>query len=199
MRLRPFLITIVLALVLPATAEAGKVPIPCTGERLVKVLDIPWPATGGMPKIDLGYKFTGCWGGEWVGYTGGSGKYLQLSTEQMTILLLMAGRKELPSPPFRLFHPGAMWVEWLWALIVLFALASTDWKSRGSPVDPQTALVSDVPDQEKARADAINAEIARRVAAQAQPSLRAPAPKPAGRATVQRPSIRTSFGQRSRA
>lgn len=199
MRLRAFLITIVLALVLPATAEAGQVPIPCTGERLVKVLDIPWPATGGMPKIDLGYKFTGCWGGEWIGYTGESGKYLHLSTEQMSLLLLMAGRKELPSPPFRLFYPGSMWVEWLWALVILFAFASTNWKSRGTASEPQAALVSNAPDPEAARASAIDAEIARRLAARSQSAEPKAAAKSDGRATVQRPSVRTSFGQRSRA
>ena len=68
---------------LPSVAAAN-LPLPCTGETLVKVLDIPALRGVGIPanksmkekRLDLGWKFSGCFsGGTWVGHLGDSKIY----------------------------------------------------------------------------------------------------------------------------
>ncbi|MFM2423169.1 MAG: hypothetical protein RL291_1699 [Pseudomonadota bacterium] len=115
-----FLATFVLSLILlNAPAKAAKLPIPCTGETLVKVLDIPQSQTVIGRRIDLGYKFTGCSGGEWVGYTGSSSSYLPLKPEMLTALLALAGLDAPPPVPNRLSSGGYGWF-WPVALLVGF-------------------------------------------------------------------------------
>ena len=107
-------------------AQAG-IPIPCTGDTIVKVLDLDTAdiaaaqsAKSGKPakKIDLGYKFSGCTGGEWVGYIGDSRRYLPLPEETLKLLLAKSGRSEFPPVPSFMGTIAASWVVWLY--IVLF-------------------------------------------------------------------------------
>lgn len=89
-----------------APASAG-IPIPCTGETLVKVLDIPALAGIEVPanrtmatkRLDLGWKFTGCSGGEWIGHIGSNSSYVSLDAERLTMLLGAAGLTEPPPVP----------------------------------------------------------------------------------------------------
>lgn len=109
-----------MVLVTAGTAEAD-ILIPCTGEHLVKVLDIPWPADTPPPRIDLGYKFNGCFGGEWVGYAGNDTKYLHVSDEQIALMLSVAKLDRLPSPPSRFAHPETLKVPAMWGGALLVA------------------------------------------------------------------------------
>ena len=107
-------------------ASAGRIPIPCTGEALVKVLDIPVlqalqaQGTAGDQVTALGYKFIGCFGGEWVGYTGSSSTYAALDETKLKMLMAMAGRTELPPAPSFMATPSASWVVWLYLVLFSF-------------------------------------------------------------------------------
>lgn len=113
------------SLLLAASPAYAGIPIPCTGETIVKVLDIDSvrgrkPGIAGLIErpIDLGYKFSGCTSGKWVGYTGESGRYLDLPEPLLKLLLLKAGRTEFPPAPSFMSTPSASWVVWMY--IVLF-------------------------------------------------------------------------------
>lgn len=82
------------------------VPIPgaSSGGSIVKVLDLPDSALTRRADgryVDLGYRFIGGSGGEWVGYVGSSRSYLPLSPSALQGLMLVAGLKELPPVPQR--------------------------------------------------------------------------------------------------
>ncbi len=104
--LRVSLLAVMSLVVVPDRAEAG-VPIPCTGESLVKVLDIPALASEEVDahgrktvsRRDLGYKFSGCTGGEWVVHVGSDSRYIPLSDGQLQLMLLAAGLTEPPPVP----------------------------------------------------------------------------------------------------
>lgn len=106
-------------------AKAG-VPIPCTGETIVKVLDLDTAdlaaaqaqKTGKPPrKIDLGYKFSGCFSGKWVGYTGSSRSYLDLPEDMLRLLLMKSGRKDFPPAPSFMGTFSASWVVWMYLVV----------------------------------------------------------------------------------
>ncbi len=96
-----------------APADARKIAIPCTGESIIKVLDIP--ATAGMTvpankhmrdkRLDLGYKFKYCFSGEWVGHIGSDTQYVRLDAARLKMLVMAAGLKEPPSEPSFLRAP----------------------------------------------------------------------------------------------
>lgn len=122
---------VVAALVLAPTAAQAGVPIPCTGETLVKVVDVP--AFRGMKikanadldekRLDLGYKFIGCFGGgQWVGYLGHSTRYLPLDDKMLQGLVQAAGLKQLPPVPSRLFYWEPMKIPLLWVGILGFGI-----------------------------------------------------------------------------
>lgn len=68
--------------------------------------------------VYLGYKYSGCRNGEWIGYIDGR-SYLTLKNDQAAMILALAGgMKELPEPPGQLSNPKAFWVEWLWAVLI---------------------------------------------------------------------------------
>lgn len=124
--------------------QAG-IPLPCTGESIVKVLDVP--ATKGLSipanrdmdikVIDLGYKFKGCLGGEWVGYIGSSRRYLPLTPSALKSLLELAGRKEPPPVPTMLTHPSGNMANWFW-LVMLGLVVVGSFLKRA----PKTGVVS---------------------------------------------------------
>jgi hypothetical protein len=103
-----------------APAAQAKIPIPCTGDRIVKVVDIPAAKQPPNMTIDLGYKFPGCFeDGEWIGYTGKSGSYIKLDEPRLKLVLEMAGLKEPPPAPSRWQYPWeAMFNEILIAGVI---------------------------------------------------------------------------------
>lgn len=112
-----------LALASAAPAEA-KIPIPCTGDRIVKVVDIPAANQPPNMTIDLGYKFPGCFSdGEWVGYIGKSDQYIKLDEQRLKLVTSMAGLKELPPEPSRWQYPWeSMFTEILIAGVIAAVL-----------------------------------------------------------------------------
>jgi len=96
-------------------AHAG-IPIPCTGEKLVKVADLPATAQIGGQHFDLGYKFSWCFSGAFVGYLGNSSHYLK--SEAVDLLVGAGLIPPLPEAPgfwsAAWHNKGVFWVEWLW-------------------------------------------------------------------------------------
>jgi hypothetical protein len=103
--------------IVPATA--GIVPIPCTGEKIVRLQDLAGmpPATTGSP-VGLGYLYTGCFSGRWIGHTGSDSQYIDAGSILLTFATAANGGRE-PSEPGLAWgmwnYPVAFWVEWLWA------------------------------------------------------------------------------------
>ena len=102
------------------------VPIPGSGEKLVRVVDFPdTPAllhkTGKY--LDLGYKFNRfSSGGEWVAYIDSS-RYVPLDKEQLQFFLMLGGLDKLPPVPERpkLFSSGSG-SGTFWGVVVLLAI-----------------------------------------------------------------------------
>ncbi|MEI2804448.1 MAG: hypothetical protein V9G18_00385 [Albidovulum sp.] len=93
------------ALMAGAPAAEAKIYIPCTGDRLVTILEIPKEKQPAGEKIDLGYLFPGCFGeGEWVGIAGHD-SYHKLDEQTRRALLTRAGLEELPPTPSRFSYP----------------------------------------------------------------------------------------------
>lgn len=186
LRLLPVLITLA---ALPTAANAG-VPIPCTGESLVKVVDVP--AMAGVTikanqdlkekRLDIGYKFIGCFGGgEWVGYLGHSTRYLPLDAQQFQTLVTAAGLGAPPPVPSRLFYWETMKVPLLWLGILGFALVYTAFDKRNKEASGREHAHEPGPTASTpplAAGHASRAQVARRVSA------------------VQPATARTSFGRR---
>lgn len=127
----------------PAAAHAG-IPIPCTGESIVKVLDIPVLAqvevdAGGHKiekRFDLGYKFSGCFGGEWIAHTGSDREYVAVDDARLQMMLRAAGRTTLPPVPSfwksRQAPPVYIWL----AIFGFAAVSVTLKKSKDSDAAP---------------------------------------------------------------
>ncbi len=109
------------------TAHAGKFPIPCTGDRIVRVVDIPDLHTADNTQIDLGYLFEGCFGkGKWIGHIGQSDKYIELNGVAEAQLLAAAGLSQLPPAPSRWDYAlESLALEGFWAGGVLLVIAWT--------------------------------------------------------------------------
>lgn len=149
--MRRFIVVLIAVLAIgwmPDSADAKK--IPCTGETLVKVLDIPAlagveiPANKGMrqKRLDLGYKFSWCFSGEWVGHIGSSSTYVKLDDVKLRALLAAAGLQEPPPAPSVFSNP-----EVLIILCVLGCLAAAIgwqawWQRRKETVAGQIASTS---------------------------------------------------------
>ncbi len=118
--------TVVLVALLYGTVGAeAKVPIPCTSEKIVKVAALPKTAEFALPNgqhINLGYLYTGCLSGRWIGYVGSSSRYMTWKDDMLPEVAAAAGIKALPDPPglvWGLFNaPGAFWVEWMYAIVL---------------------------------------------------------------------------------
>ena len=201
--------SIVSALVIGAVGAAeAKVPIPCTGEYLVKVLDIPKldglsiKANEGIrnKKLGLGYKFNGCFsGGEWIGYVGAGRTYLPLNPEQLETLLEAAGRSTPPPVPSITSSSDAMFPIGLWSVVIIVAIAWTMFKksfSSGNPteaqpgIDPAQAAVAQAIASSRAPVSRVAAPVARASAEALAPRRSASAMRPAG------PGAPRGFGRR---
>jgi hypothetical protein len=116
-RLLPLLLLSMPLMVLGMEAAEAKIYIPCTGDRIVKVLDIPAMKRADGTSVDLGYLFPGCFSdGEWIGYTGKSDSYIRLDEASLKRLLAAAGLKAAPPTPSRWHYPETMWLEGLTVL-----------------------------------------------------------------------------------
>ncbi len=122
------LLLFALALFGGVTSADAKIPIPCTGDRLVKILDIPALSGKGPNNADvgLGYKFPGCFSdGEWVGYID-SRNFVQLDENRLKTVLAAAGLKSTPPVPSRWQYPyDALFIEILIAVVVVGAVGAS--------------------------------------------------------------------------
>lgn len=133
------------ALIGARQAEAG-IPIPCTGQHVVLVGELPpdvqIQTRQGLVHIDLGYKFTGCTGGKWVGYAGEGRAFYNLPQATLELYAFRAGLNGLPPEPSYLFTFSASWPVWLWAGIFgLTALAVLP-KLRVANPEPDAEVVA---------------------------------------------------------
>ena len=144
----------------PGEASAG-IPIPCTGEHLVLVEELPEdvkiPTSNGLVHVDLGYKFSGCTGGKWVGYPGSGRTYYNLPEAVLELYMIRAGLKGLPREPSYLFTFSASWPAWLWVGMLGFGAAGAFGRSRASTAKVPTAVQAQRPD-----GDAMPVRVARR-------------------------------------
>jgi hypothetical protein len=112
---------------LGSTAQAGMIPIPCTGDRIVEVREIPIEKQIWSDHVvHLGYKFPGCFGqGEWIGYTGDNSSYVRLDDRLRALMFQRAGYTTPPSEPSRFDY----WLQTFALEIFIAALlsASTAW------------------------------------------------------------------------
>jgi hypothetical protein len=121
-------IFVLLAAVLMATglgvqpADAGKVPIPCTSEKIVKVADLPGIKGPRGQTVALGWLYTGCFSGRWVGYVGSSTSYLTWQDGMLPAVVAQA-RVKMPNEPGFWFGatsaPGAFLAEWIWIVVLM--------------------------------------------------------------------------------
>jgi hypothetical protein len=132
-----------------STAAHAGIPIPCTGETIVHVLDVP--ATKGLEisankdmdtkVLNLGYKLKNCFWGEWVGHIGSSSRYLPLSDDALKMLLTAAGRTEPPARPTVFTYPGANWYFWLWVVAFAWIVLAAIFKKPAAPtVEGEAAM-----------------------------------------------------------
>ena len=126
MRFRPALpiaVAVLFTAMIPTPALAG-MPLPCTGDRSIKVNETGIKLKNGTT-VFLGYMYQGCVTGQWIGYLDGR-RYLPLKTpEAATALALASGLTGLPQPPNQLAHPFVFWVEWVWGLVIAFVVSGT--------------------------------------------------------------------------
>jgi hypothetical protein len=119
------LAALALAAMFMSSAASAGVPIPCTGERLIKVSEEGMKRPDGVI-VYLGYKYSGCSDGAWVGYLS-TRQYLTLRDGDAAAakLAVAVGLRTLPEPPSRLAHPGTFWVEWLWGVLASLGVVGT--------------------------------------------------------------------------
>lgn len=91
-----------LPIVIPSLSlgSSNKKPI-----GVVKVADLPNTADFQREDgsyVDLGWRYVGETGGEWVGYIGSDDNYLTVSPDQLTTIMQIAGLTTLPEPPTRI-------------------------------------------------------------------------------------------------
>lgn len=112
------------AVALAQPAAAG-IPLPCSGNKVVLVArtgpEIEVQAMSGRwIHADLGYRFSGCGGGDWVAYPGPKLGYQELDEAQVRAYAASAGLADVPDRPSYLLHPSASWATWLWILVGSF-------------------------------------------------------------------------------
>ena len=87
----------------PRTQQAPQWPSPATHRpEVVKVLDLPDTEAfryGETSFVDLGWRYTSDFGGEWVGYLGSDTEFLSLDDTQIAGIKQEANLKAFPRPP----------------------------------------------------------------------------------------------------
>jgi hypothetical protein len=148
-RLLGFL-TVVLALCLAsggAHAKRGFIPIPCTSDKIIKVMDLPDFKSGSGIRIDLGYLVQGCMGGKWIGHVGSNSEYLSLKNGEIPAQAIHLNKGIAPSEPgffwSAITHPMEFWAEWLWMLVIAVGMGSVVFKNLTNK--PETQALVELP------------------------------------------------------
>jgi hypothetical protein len=120
------LVAAIAVLGLTAMAAEAKVPIPCTGEKVVKVMDLPKVEAFSMPggqHVDLGYLYQSCFSGKWIGYVAGSSRYMSWKDGMLPEAMAAGGVSSMPQEPgffWGLIHaPRAFMAEWAWIVTII--------------------------------------------------------------------------------
>ena len=102
------------------SAEAGiPIPIPCTGDKLLMVAELPGVNDAQGKAINLGYKMSWCGlSGEWIGHTGSDRSYYPLPAELTAALVAETGLRPPGFWSSAWNNPGMFFAEWLWLLIL---------------------------------------------------------------------------------
>lgn len=132
------MVVFVMALVAGPGAGHAKVPIPCTGEKIVKVADLPQTEAFTLPgggHVDLGYLYQSCFAGKWIGYIGNSNRYVTWKTDSLPDLLTEAGLKTEPPEPGIFWGltnaPGEFVAEWIWIVVLTIVGIACIFQNRG--------------------------------------------------------------------
>ena len=111
------IVAMIASLFAAGSAEAG-IPIPCTGDKLLMVAELPGVNDAKGRPIHLGYKMSWCGlSGEWIGHTGSDRSYYPLPAELSAAFVSEGG---LTPPGFwssAWKNPGTFMAEWLWIFI----------------------------------------------------------------------------------
>ncbi len=91
-----------LPIVVPGVALGSSTRKPIEIAKVVDLPDIADFAREDGTYVDLGWRFIGETGGEWVGYIGSDADYLTISPDQLTAIMQIAGIANLPEPPARI-------------------------------------------------------------------------------------------------
>jgi hypothetical protein len=159
----------------PNEASAG-IPIPCTGEHLVLVRQLPDDVKiqthRGLVHINLGYKFSGCTDGKWVGYSGTGRTYYDLPEAVLELYVIRAGLRGLPREPSYLFTLSASWSAWLWAGMLGFGAVGALGRSKAAgPKAPGEATQPSEAVNEAAPAQVTSAAMLRASAPRDRPTF----------------------------
>lgn len=91
-----------LPIVVPGVALGSSTRKPIEIAKVVDLPDVAEFAREDGSYVDLGWRFVGETGGEWVGYIGSDADYLTISPDQLTAIMQIAGIASLPEPPTRI-------------------------------------------------------------------------------------------------
>lgn len=131
-----------------SVAEAGKVPIPCTGEKIVRVADLPAAIDAGNGRhLGLGYLYTGCFSGKWIGHVGSDTQYNAAAGPLLFAAMTDANKGVAPQEPGFLWglwsHPGQFVAEWIWIVMLSCIAIAIPFRKTPSPqvaaLEPVTA------------------------------------------------------------
>ena len=124
----------------PTAASAG-IPIPCTGDRLVKIADLPEKfvmagvedlSRESLPKekLQLSYLNKWCVTGKFVASLADGSGYYDLPQDMLPVIAILAKLESVPQAPSfwasAWHNKGTFWVEWMWlAFMALVSGAAT--------------------------------------------------------------------------
>ena len=191
----------------PSTASAG-IPIPCTGDKIVKIADMPDEMRINGELVHLAYVFQYCTTGKFVlavvdgsGYYNLDSEHFQAAAEIAVATGQLATIPEAPGFWSSAWHnKGTFWVEWLWiACLVLFCGSATNNKRRyGTFTHPKVIAQREAAAAAQAGTSPANRNVDRATSSQASATSQAQ-PRRLPRSTPVERSPRTSvpvFGQR---
>lgn len=130
-------VMLVTSLLTSATASAGI--LPCTGNSVVKVVDMYYPrgiedrhlASLREKRVHLGYRFNGCSGGAWVGYVADDKPWIPLNDNQLRAMLFIAGMNELPPAPSYWSSPENHRIGLMWLILGLVLIIAATLQQMG--------------------------------------------------------------------
>ena len=134
--------------------------IPCLGDRIVKMADLPGEADAAGRPVRLGYAFTLCFSGHWVRYSDGSRFFPEtLQPEDVAALVRRGTLTAMPSAPIAglaiLLYPGTFYRELLWMLAgclwCLYLVVFSRLRNLDSGIDFDPAVLGLVPGRDFAK------------------------------------------------